>query len=378
MRANTNGEGSNWVSQTHLTFPPFSVECRDNRVFVGGGGGAGNTGIPNQLIQYETNNQGLFRTIFNQDTEKKPVLSLKIHPSENLLACCVGKFCRIYSFTDEGTTLVKEWQTVFSEHRDAEQKVAVFSPNGKYLITGGTDGIQLYLTHNFVKISDLSIHKFSIKDIEWNYESSHIVVLGMKEGSLVKLSHSPKGSTVFEFKVPSEHHDFKKIRFSPSGVFFTSQNLGTRQASITKWGSYTKRMILSKTVYRGFHHTAFDISADGAFLGLGSVKGDVTVLSSNNLDILMSVLVHSFCISDIAFAFVNQRDRRNLVDRRAPSATTPTPSNQKSVVMSVGFDSLVVSTPVTKRSSKVKRFLLLATFLIIVILASLYLLLLAN
>ena len=43
---------SEYVDTHVFSCPPFSIDCNENTIVVGGGGGESRTGVPNQLVSY--------------------------------------------------------------------------------------------------------------------------------------------------------------------------------------------------------------------------------------------------------------------------------------------------------------------------------------
>jgi len=91
---------------------------------------------------------------------------------------------------------------------------------------------------------------------------------------------------------------------------------------------------------------------DGRYLALGSVKGDIAVVSATDLSKLMFLTVHDICVTDIAL----------FVDKSHP---------QKVAILSCSFDRTLISTPFKPNVTSPRQLLFLVTIFIL-ILAILY------
>jgi len=182
--------------------------------------------------------------------KKKAILYISAHPKENYVVCSVGKNCRIYAYSETEFTLKCDFQTTFDESRDAEQRLALFSPNGKLLLTGGTDGLRLWTpADDFSSVHDLgkvNLFEHSIKSFHWWSDSVHVVVISNKIGKVLKLEGTSEFTEVFQIKPKTAQHEYRVCRFAPSGHFFTSQDIKGKEASITKYGLHTKKEIGTK------------------------------------------------------------------------------------------------------------------------------------
>jgi len=140
----------------------------------------------------------------------------------------VGTTCRIYTFTEKEFSLKCEFQTAFDSTRGSEQRLAVFSPNGERLLTGGSDGLRLWSPgddfRSFKEICKLSIFEKYVKDLHWHSDNTHIVVLSQKDGKLIKLEGEAYQS-VFDIKPPTNRHEFRACRFTPSGNHFSHHRI---------------------------------------------------------------------------------------------------------------------------------------------------------
>jgi len=269
----------------------------------------------------------------------------------------VGKNCRIYHFTEKLFQQDCEFQTVFDDDKFAEQRVALFSPDGKQLITGGTDGLTWWSPADdfisFTQVKKIDIYNKSVKDLHWYSDSSHFVVIGKMDGKVIKLEDKSNCEEIFSIKPRTAQHEFRVCRFAPTGGhFFTSQNINRKEASVTKWGLHTKKEIMTKQIIRGYHHTAFDISSCGRYLALGSVNGDIVVVSSADLSKIMFLAVHSFCVSDVTF-FSDHSDKKKIS------------------VVSCGLEGAVIITPLKPNVTSPKQLVMIITVFVL-LLAILY------
>jgi len=232
-----------------------------------------------------------------------------------------------------------------------------FSPDGKQLITGGTDGLKWRSPsddfRSFTLVKKIDNYEKSVKDLHWYSDSSHFVVIGKNDGKVIKLEGESKCEDIFSIKTPTVQHEFRVCRFAPTGGhFFTSQNINKKEASVTKWGLHTKKEIMRRQIFRGYHHTAFDISSSGLYLALGSVNGEIAVVSSSDLSKIMFLTVHSFCVSDVTF-FSDHSDKNKIS------------------VVSCGLEGAVISTPLKPNVTSPKQLVMIITVFML-LLAILY------
>jgi len=248
-----------------------------------------------------------------------------------------------------------EFQSTFDEGRDSEQKIGIFSPDGTRLVTGGTDGLRLWAPAEDFKSCRLisKIKSFeSVKDTHWSTDNMHLVVVGPKEGKVIKLEGEKDVQEILTMKLP-DSYEYRACRFSPLGNhFFTSQNKHTKEASISKWSLSSKKELLTNRIFPKYHHTTFDVSACGRYLALGSVQGEIVVVSSQNLSKIMEVKAHDFCVTDLTF-FVDDSKKGDVS------------------VISCSLDRTIVCTPVKNNVTSAKQLVLLFTIFIL-LLAFLY------
>eukprot|EP00731_Ephydatia_muelleri_P031773 Em0023g280a len=168
-------------------YPIYSVcAIKEGCFCVAGGGGAVKTGVPNVLEIYELSHDGVqFQSeLKHRHTfEKELIMNVALCPQKfwSTIAASIDTSCYIFSLkkseagpkgneqeggdcADGGSragetcteemnyevTTVASKTTVFSDSRDAQQKVVKFSPAGYHVITGGTDGVVRMLKYPFL------------------------------------------------------------------------------------------------------------------------------------------------------------------------------------------------------------------------------------
>jgi len=160
--------------------------------------------------------------------------------------CSVGKNCRIYAYSETEFTLKCDFQTTFDESRDAEQRLALFSPNGELLLTGGTDGLRLWTpADDFSSANDLgkvNLFEHSIKNFHWCSDNVHVIVISNKIGKVLKLEGTTSEFTeVFQIKPKTAQHEYRVCRFAPSGHFLRRRILKEKKHQLPNMDYTQKR-----------------------------------------------------------------------------------------------------------------------------------------
>jgi hypothetical protein len=71
---------------------------------------------------------------------------------------------------------------------------------------------------------------------------------------------------------------------------------------VSSSGVKSAAVIDEVVVYRGKHHTSFDLSACGRFLALGSPSGDVAVVSTASMSVIALTQSHGFTVTAVTLA----------------------------------------------------------------------------
>jgi hypothetical protein len=113
-------------------FPIFTVSCLDDKLLVGGGGGATKAGVTNTLKLY--NREFEISKTFKQDA----VMAATFHPFDKIVLGAVGAKVKIYKVGSE-FELLKEISLQITNEIEFVKKL-VFSADGHFLIVLVSDG----------------------------------------------------------------------------------------------------------------------------------------------------------------------------------------------------------------------------------------------
>ncbi|KAJ3073593.1 hypothetical protein HDU98_001188 [Podochytrium sp. JEL0797] len=321
--AASNNSNTNKVSTT-IGFPVFALGFapKKPRLFVGGGGGASKSGVKNTLAMYVVNERSLTLELAAKHefaSDEDSVQSLAVHPKEKTIVAGTNmsqeqinngnnQNCRIFTLKDDNLLYQTAVSTVDGT-KDSFQKVARFSPDGKYLLTGGTDGKLSVWSwpecNNVIPPLDM---EGEISDANFDSASSKFVAVSSKKCFVVSLA---KGKTVWSIDKPvvsqsSDAAEFRAARFgsgSSEGYLFMAVNAKSRkQAYMCKWKTDKWTMERSKLV-AGRPITAFTISNEGDQLAFGAADSSVNILSASGLQSLLKIPnAHNFPITSLCFS----------------------------------------------------------------------------
>ncbi|KAG8952181.1 hypothetical protein FRC03_012227 [Tulasnella sp. 419] len=134
-------------------FPVYSLGfVDDEKLVLGGGGGAGRSGIKNKLRLYRSKGKELelVHELQLEQNEDAP-MTMAVHPEASEIVCGINSAeekvkagenqnCRIYSLEKDEIKLVKSTQTLLPDPQsDDYQKVTTFSPLYDLLAVGSTN-----------------------------------------------------------------------------------------------------------------------------------------------------------------------------------------------------------------------------------------------
>ncbi|KAJ3030221.1 UNVERIFIED_CONTAM: hypothetical protein HDU68_009745 [Siphonaria sp. JEL0065] len=313
---------------TTIGFPVFSLGFapKKAKVFVGGGGGASRSGVKNTVAIYSVNEHTLTLeqvTKHEFGSDEDSVQSIAVHPKEKTIIVGannsleqinqgINNNCRIFTLKNDSLLFQAAISTV-DGLKDSFQKVARFSPDGKFLLTGGTDGklsLWSWPECNIV-IPSMDIEG-DISDAIFDSSSSMVVAVSSKKCFVINIA---KGKTVWSIDKPvvsqsSDAAEFRSARFgsgSNEGYLFMAVNAKSRkQAYVCKWKVDKWAMERSRLV-AGRPITAFTISNDGEHLAFGAADSSVNVLTGKNLKSILKIPnAHNFPITSLAFSPTGQ------------------------------------------------------------------------
>mmetsp|Transcript_52029 Transcript_52029/g.123880 ORF Transcript_52029/g.123880 Transcript_52029/m.123880 type:complete len:391 (+) Transcript_52029:82-1254(+) len=131
-----------------MYYTPFPVMAMaagsdGNTFLVAGGGGAGNVKeVPNLVFAVEFDEETqTAKTIATLNTGKKVIVSMWFSPTAGVWLASAQTGCKILSLDKSKGSIVElcEWASE-EEGKEPEQNFARMSPDGKLVLTGGSDG----------------------------------------------------------------------------------------------------------------------------------------------------------------------------------------------------------------------------------------------
>ncbi|CAE6469429.1 unnamed protein product [Rhizoctonia solani] len=335
---------------TLQAFPVYSLGfIKDNKLLLGGGGGATRSGVKNRLRLYDVDETGANLDLVNElelEKDEDAPMSMAIDFQQNSFICGINgsmekveaginPHCRAFSIEMKEDTkpLIKferSTQLVKEKNTEAFQKVTALSKDGTLLAAGSSDGKpfnQVTLV-SYPKL-DLSSDPFTVPsgelfDADFSVEgylvvtsTTHLYVFSPSSAPS-KMSPStahPQLNLLNTIPVPASYPNssFRSTRWSPhdsktawSVINTTGGASKDRRAWVLRWsitglgdgeknegkGEWQVARV-AKAATRPI--TVFDVSQDGKLLAFGSSDLSVGILDSQKLVPLLTILrAHEF------------------------------------------------------------------------------------
>ncbi|CAL1546051.1 unnamed protein product [Lymnaea stagnalis] len=352
---------SKGVLLAHTDFPLYVVRPLDERHFlVAGGGGQAKTGISNAIEIYElkSTKDGVKSTnICRHDTGSRAVMNCASYYDgrHHHLATGEDELCHTYSVKykvvspvesekdqqdgvkhrkPEKSTSLKDVTNINGDTASKQltfqieekgsvvtdfsgdggfQKCVRFSPLMTHLVTGGADGyLRFWKYPELEKVWEVYAHKHEIDDLDFSPDGSKIITVSRdKNASLWGANNGKKISDIFWTQKSSELYRFRACRYGliegkkDKFNFYTVNIPVTRSAKshcyIGLWDS--SKYLLKKAASVGTEVvSAFAVSNEGIYLGVGSISGSVSVYVSFSLQRLYHVKeAHSIFVTNVEF-----------------------------------------------------------------------------
>ncbi|KAJ1884738.1 hypothetical protein LPJ66_010461 [Kickxella alabastrina] len=314
----------------------FPIGCigitQNNEVVLGGGGGAGRSGVKNKLAVYTIEKTGLksVSELVLSSSEDAPT-SLALHPKEKVLATSINASkaqiekgennnCRLFELKKKSIKAGKSTQSVCSTSDYDYQRCSAFDPSGKLLAGGSTNGTlsviqypQLVPAFPFIEASD------EINDVDFNLSGKWLAVttdkelkvISAKDGSVVQTidnPHTAKGtSAVFRFakfgrSKGSKEFTALQTRIELKDVLYTVLNTRSRkQAYIAMWDTNKWERLVTRPVCNSAI-TTFALSKSGRLLAFATASLQICICDAHTLRVLMRIHnAHGFAITVLAF-----------------------------------------------------------------------------
>ncbi|KAI7979299.1 SEC12-like protein 2 [Camellia lanceoleosa] len=266
----------------------------DNYLVFSGGGGEGRSGIPNALLLASFN-------FASNSLSDQPVSKLRtgadlpyrmaVHPGGDGIICSLPKSCRWFEWdpvknTDVQKLGLKSSDKVLDKLEDIGQQLALtFNNEGSLLALGGEDGkLRVFKWPSMVIILDeVNVHA-TVKDLDFSPDGKFLMSVGSSgPGRVWDVTSLACG-----FLLSKENDEmFGFCRFSRSNdknpVLYITAMRG-QGGSIVKWDTSLWKRVSSKHIIRD-PISAFNVSADGKLLAIGTIQGDVLIINSSSMHV---------------------------------------------------------------------------------------------
>ncbi|KAF7140465.1 hypothetical protein RHSIM_Rhsim06G0241000 [Rhododendron simsii] len=303
-----------------------SISDDNSLVLFAGGGGDGRNGIPNALLlaRFDFASNSLSdHPVAKLGTGTDLPYRMAVHPGGDGVICSLPKNCRYFEWETVSTD-VQELGLILSdkvidELEDVGQQLALkFNYDGSVLALGGEssafgdgnvekyeqNGIFLQIIMLFddlifgaVQDGKLRVFKWPSMEIILDEANSHASVKDLDfspDGKfLVSVGSGGPGrvwdvtSSKLVASLPKEQDEvFGFCRFSRSDknpVLYIISIRG-QGGSIVRWETSSWKRVSTKQVVRD-PVSAFNVSADGKLLAVGTIQGDVLIINSANMHV---------------------------------------------------------------------------------------------
>ncbi|XP_052206157.1 SEC12-like protein 2 [Diospyros lotus] len=308
---------------------PPSFKAEKYLVFAGGGG-EGRSGIPNALLlaHFDFDSNSLSdQPVAKLETGTDLPYRMAVHPGGDGVICSLPKSCRRIDWDTVKSTNLCKWGlkmsgNVLTQLEDVGQQLALtFNAEGSVLAVGGEDGkLRVFKWPNMEIILDEANAHASVKDLDFSTDGKFLVSVGSGSHGRVwdVASRAPVASLSKENDEVFGFCRFSKDASKDQVLYITSMR--GQGGSIVKWDTSTWQRMSSKLVVRD-PVSAFNISADGKLLAIGTIQGDIFIVNSANMHVLNMVRkAHLGLVTALMFS----QDSRALVSASLDSSARVT------------------------------------------------------
>ncbi|PIN02435.1 Prolactin regulatory element-binding protein/Protein transport protein SEC12p [Handroanthus impetiginosus] len=301
----------------------------DRHIVLAGGGGEGRSGIPNALLlsTFDFDSSSLsVQPVAKLGTGSDLPYRIAVHPGGEGLICSFPKSCRWFEWdlatsTDEHTLNLKSSEKVLEQLEDVGQQLAMtFNFEGSLLAVGGEDGkLRVFKWSTMESILNEANAHPSVKDLDFSPDGKFLVSVGVGPGRIWNVATSTSIALL-----PNENNEvFGFCRFSRTSdtdqvLYITAMR--DKGCSIVKWNTTSWNRISSTHIVRD-PVSAFNVSPDGKLLAIGTIQGDIFIVSSASMR-LQTVVRKAHLVLVTALAF--SRDSRALVSASPASSARVT------------------------------------------------------
>ncbi|KAG1308542.1 hypothetical protein G6F64_005962 [Rhizopus arrhizus] len=318
----------------------------DNQLVLGGGGGAGRSGVKNKLCCYkiDTRRKDLeedasFEFSFDEDAPmcvdvhpKEPFVVVGVNSTAEEIKQGANKNCRSFRIFEDKLQLEEAVKTLDSKQVEDYQRVVRFSYDGSLIAAGTTDGKAHVLSYPGLKplCTSALIDNDHVLDVDINLENEKLLCVLSKELKLVNLRNKKNIGKVIQtipcsFKnMKCEFRAFRYGRGFTKDIGFAIVNdIVKKAAYIIKYDAFTfEQLKMVKVASKPI--TAITLSSDGAILAFASADLSITVLDAMTLKTLTRIKeAHSFSITCIAISPDRQIIASGSADNTCRITTIP-------------------------------------------------------
>ncbi|CAN4110156.1 unnamed protein product [Withania somnifera] len=288
-------------------------------VVLAGGGGEGNSGIRNALIvaQFDFDSNVLSdEPMARLGTGTDLPYRMAVHPGGEGLICSLPKSCRWFDWdiqkAENRSLGLRSSERVLEPLEDVGQQLALtFNNEGSLLAVGGEAGkLRVYKWPSMENILDQANAHASVKDVDFSADGKLLASVGSGGCRIWDVSKSTSIASLMK----ENDEIFGYCRFSPTNdenqvLYITT--IRDQGGCISKWSITTWRRMKSKRVVRD-PICAFNVSPDGKLLAIGTIEGDVLIVSSNNF-LVQNVVKRLILVLALLSASLDSRVRVTLI-----------------------------------------------------------------
>ncbi|XP_047964936.1 SEC12-like protein 2 [Salvia hispanica] len=324
--------GAAWVPSSALPAKSDSQTPSKPLVFLAGGGGDGHSGIPNALLlsAFDPDSSSLSdQPVAKLGTGSDLPYRIAVHPGGDGVICSFPKNCKLFEWdsersTDDQSLSLKSSEKLLEplEEEDVVQQLALtFNSEGTLLAAGDEDGkLKVFKWPTMETLLSEATGHSSVKDLDFSPDGKFLAsVGGSGPGRIWDVESSSSRASL-----PKENGEiFGFCRFSRSTdtdqVLYTT-TVRDKGGSIVKWNPTSWKRISSAYVSRD-PISAFNVSPDGKLLAIGTIQGDILIISSANMRVqTVTKKAHLGLVTALAFA----PDSRALVSASLDSSSRVT------------------------------------------------------
>ncbi|KAL1208293.1 SEC12-like protein 2 [Cardamine amara subsp. amara] len=260
-------------------------------IVLSGGGGEGRSGIPNVIlicgVDLNTNSlseQPIGRLVVGTGLPYR----MAVHPREDGLICALPNSCRLFDWENimrprEVDQAGEESEELIKELKDVGQQLSLaFNHEGSVLAAGAEDGILRVFEWPSMKtlLNESKAHS-SVKSLTFSESGKFLVSLGAPLCRVWDVN----ASTAIASLSKEKDEMFASCRFSVDSlgneVLYVAANT-ERGGSIITWDTTSWKRRRSKLI-KNNSISAFNVSADGKLVAIGTLEGDVLIIDSTKM-----------------------------------------------------------------------------------------------